>query len=623
MVNRTILGYAVLDYLSETHRDVLDMYVPLACICITQEDCVTIDRVKLRDLLQKYYGFERVSIGAADSIMARMKHDGLIERKDGVFYVNKGEVIKHRESHPNANLDIEFDRLVNAIVTYAKRVWNQTFNAEDITKGILAFFEKHDEELIQEDGKLYDTISKKKTSQTVNYIISQYVLSVKDAQSDEYKMFLKLAKGHILSSAISLDNFADYEGNMDGVIVALDAPILFDILELNGSSNYELVKELFVMLKERHAKLIVFPKNLDEVRTNISDAIEKLRTKNYDISRTTRLIRSADRNNLSAEDLALKLGMLDAVMKKYEIVEGDIPDIPDNYREIDTKRLTEIIVGLYTNNGAKRLYSNIEDMIEVDVNSISYVYRLRGGRPLNTLSKCKAILLTTNTAIAYASRLSDVSIVRHRIPACMTDVFLSTLMWMNFPSKNKNLNEKLLMSTCYSNTNIDDLILTQYYDKIDAMQKDGTITPAIAIEAKTSELAMNLLQRKTLNDPDIYTDTTPEEVVQEMKLSLEREKNEAVGQVNTYDKNLHRFSSFVGWLIYVVLFLVLCGAFAHRYFKNPSDPQWLVYVYGAIGLFTCLWGPLNHAKLIWTKADIVSGVEKWVFKKLKKYLSRN
>jgi hypothetical protein len=86
--------------------------------------------------------------------------------------------------------------------------------------------------------------------------------------------------------------------------------------------------------------------------------------------------------------------------------------------------------------------------IENDVETISYIYRIRKNEAISNLKGCKAILLTTNEAIAFASKHNEISTnrVKPTIPPCLTDIFLSTILWANYPSKNNELNIKCLIN---------------------------------------------------------------------------------------------------------------------------------------------------------------------------------
>ena len=60
---------------------------------------------------------------------------------------------------------------------------------------------------------------------------------------------------------------------------------------------------------------------------------------------------------------------------------------------------------------------------------------MRGNKPSNSLKNCNAIMVTTNTTIANASRIDGISEITHIIPVCVQIIFLSTILWLKFSKK--------------------------------------------------------------------------------------------------------------------------------------------------------------------------------------------
>lgn len=153
-----------------------------------------------------------------------------------------------------------------------------------------------------------------------------------------------------------------------------------------------------------------------------NSTIHLLYTKNYSLDKASRLLKYSVRNKKSANFLKSKLELLDSVLAKWNITISDAPLMPDKYSEINCANLKELLIKRYQDNNVE-IDDNRNKTIDNDVDVISYIYRLRGNNPASNLKNSNAILITTNTALAFASKHPALSDVCHSIPVCMTDSF--------------------------------------------------------------------------------------------------------------------------------------------------------------------------------------------------------
>lgn len=120
--------------------------------------------------------------------------------------------------------------------------------------------------------------------------------------------------------------------------IALDAPIIFNLLGLNGDSGYNLTVELLNILKENGAKFIVFNNNYREITNTLNNAIWRLRTHNWEYDKSSRVLKYAIRNHLSAYFIQTKLSQVDSLLESLRIEKIDAPQYPDKYKEIEVLR---------------------------------------------------------------------------------------------------------------------------------------------------------------------------------------------------------------------------------------------------------------------------------------------
>jgi len=620
MIDKTLLGYAILEYYSDKDLDILDAYIPLFCSCIIESNLENVDRDIMQKCLIDKYGFDGITLGAIDSILQRMKKEGFLVPEKGKLIVDQQNITKYIEERPAEHLEENFECLVNDILSFSKETISVEFEYDQIKNGVLDFLDVHDGDILIESSRLTDVLAKQKEKKTVKYVISKYVLEAYSSKPEFVGTLMKLAKGHAISQVVTLNNFDAYIGKLDRLKVALDAPIIFNMLGLNGLSNYNLILELLNILKANKASFIIFNQNYNEVVNTINDAIWRLKSQKFDLDKSSRVLKFAVRNHKNASFLQTKLQQIDQLLIDWKIAIEDAPDSEKGYKEIDAALLSELISRKYTNNGEIPLEEYMEDLISTDVDTISYIFRYRGKTPTINLKQCKALLLTTNRAIAFASQHHSISTIHHAIPACVTDVFLSTILWAAYPGKNKDLNDKVFLSECYSNTTLDDAILKSYYNRVRELNRENRITNEQVLLLTSNKIAIDLLEKKTLNDPDRYTDATPEEILQNIEFQLNRERDEQKAIVNRGSNRIRKLSHKIAVASFWTIWLMVAGAFSIKYIDTTDLTRVPTLIIISISVATGFWGILSWAGKIKSKANIIKDIEEWTFNAINNWL---
>ena len=360
-----------------------------------------------------------------------------------------------------------------------------------------------------------------------------------------------------------MKNIGNYVGKMSGVIIALDSPIIFNLLDLNEKVNFDMSSELLGILKKQGCSFVIFRQHYQEVLQTFNSTIHLLYTKNYSLDKASRLLKYSVRNKKSANFLKSKLELLDSVLAKWNITISDAPLMPDKYSEINCANLKELLIKRYQDNNVE-IDDNRNQTIDNDVDVISYIYRLRGNNPASNLKNSNAILITTNTALAFASKHPALSDVCHSIPVCMTDAFLSTILWFCYPDSDSDINEKVLLSECYNKLTLSDEILHRFYSEVKELDASTPISEEIMLHINTSRMVQELLEIKTFNDPSLYTDKTTAEILQEIEIAKNSKIKALSGTLDSHDGKFLSIARFISgtiisivWFGLVILFLIL------------------------------------------------------------------
>ena len=669
-MKNSVFSIAYLEYMHEClKKDIIDSYIPMFCECISKQSGGTVDMGLIRQSMRELYGITNLTQGAVNSICERMTtgSNPILRRDQGQLLINKDILAKSTVSlNANDNILADYDRLVAGIAAFSEK-FPKTYSEEEVSDGLLLFLENHDIDiLIQQDTTLFQKITTH-DDKRLAYVIARYVLESEKKGGDALNILTRLAKGNAITNLVCFSGLSAYAGKLDDVTVFIDTPFFYDLLGANGVPNKDSAEELMSILEENGAKFAMYRHNYNEVCTNLEDVINKLRTGIYDIRNSSRLLRMAVSEHFSSIQMQLMLDNVDRVVSKWNINKPDNPDIPHGYQDIDIKELERIITEQYTNHRSRKLFAYELSMMSIDIDSILYTYRIRGNTLARSLKSSKAIFLTTNRAIAKAANEPSINQKKHQIPVCATDVFLSTILWTNYPRENESLNRKLLISQCFNTIQLSESLIAKYFEDLKEKRLDESISESQYLVLTTSKVALSLLGDKTLNDINAYTDRTTSEILdileQEHKeeiLSL-REQHEAEmaaveeandnkiaeleashsKELSDKDDTINELSDTVnhteqtcihtarmwanvisGAITVIIAFLFLVKTFVPDGFWNKHiclSRFWLIF-----NLLLALWAVFNWIGIIPKFVDLKSKIYNRIYSRMaKRFLNRN
>jgi len=625
MISRTITSYTILNYFSEKGLSQLDLYVPFACKCINKNASQTVSVEDLKKWFSEEYGLSKVYQGVFVSLLKRMSSLGILSLDKGCYYINKEQLIKEIEKYHETDNSASIEGLCRKLMFFSKKTYGIDYSIEETQEGILRFLNNHDGDIILDEEGFVDRTTqqmKDDKKRKINYIFSKFIIWSKDNSTDSFQLIKNIAKGYALSSLLSMKDIKNYVGRMSGVTIALDAPIIFNLLDLNEKVNFDMSSELLGILKKQGCTFVIYRQHYQEVVQTFNSTIHLLYTKDYSLDKASRLLKYAVRNKKSAKFLKSKLELLDSVFSKWNITISDAPLIPNKYAEIDCAKLKELLITKYQECNVE-IDSNKIRTIDNDVDVISYIYRIRGNNPASNLKNCNAILVTTNTTLAYASKHHALSDVCHSIPACMTDAFLSTILWFCYPDSGSDINEKVLLSECYNNLSLSDEILHRFYSEVRDIDASTPISEEIMLHINTSRMVQELLEQKTFNDSTLYTDKTTAEILQEIEISKNSKINTLSGTLDSHDAKFLSIARFVAgtiitivWCGLVILFLTL------KYIDYSNWTNIWRIILNILSILPVLWGLMCWFGIIKQKAYLLEILTNKLFKIIKNWFDK-
>lgn len=515
-MNRTILSLALLKaHWEKEKKDYIDNFVPFLATIIKEKNYLEIDLDTLQDDFKERFGLI-IPNYALITILNRARKKFLY-RKYGKIFVNQEKISSYDTSFKSSEIERKFNNITHKIIEFGKKEFNFDISKEEVEEALLSFLKEHDLDILFA-SKNISILPNVNPNKKVKYIISRFILFVYNNDVTLFNFLLDITVGHALSSAILYSDFNyAFSGKLKNLNIYIDTPLILDLLGLNGSYNQQSIIELIKILNEEKANLYILETTKGEVNSILQDAINHLEKGNVDIKRSSKILRFCVKNGISSSDLQSIFLTMDKTLDDYDIIPSAVPSYEDHEILIDEVELEKTIKDTYKKiiDNFDEKKADIKGTIQRDVKVLSGIYRFRKGHKPKTIKDSKAIFITSNSSLALASRVFE---TKHNgdyftIPSCLTSVFLGTTIWLQSPQKVIQINTKKFIADCYSSIQPSSSLINKYIEEIEKLKDIKRINNDEYYLLRTHQAALNLLETKTLGDPDAIDTRTVQEIL--------------------------------------------------------------------------------------------------------------
>ena len=552
-MNRTIFSLALLKVNWSKGVDYIDCFLPLLISTIISSKTKTIDIndvTKFRGEILKEYGLD-IPSSALITILNRAKKRGYFKTDNGIFHIVEDKINLDDNTKVRAEINRAYNYVIKSMQEFIKKnaPTDISFNDEEISDGLLAFLKKHDAD-ISFGAENLSILPKVKAPEKLKYLICWFVVDNWETNPILVNYLKDISIGHALSSLILYNEFNPFKGKLENLDIYLDTPFILSLLGINGEQRTQLSEEILSQLKNEKANIFILQTTRKEVLGNLDNCKNTLK-KGNGVSQS-RSVRMCVENNIKAEDIEQIIADFSFKLEKYGIAENQVPDYEDYELVINENELFDTIIESYekVNRGEKKtrnletikksLPDYIEQTIQRDVKVLSGIYRFRKGKIPVSIKEAEAIFVTTSSALAFASRVYENKLNKriNTIPTCFTDIFLSTLIWVQNPILADKINEKRILSDCYAGMSPSEELVKQYENELKKLKEKGRINDTTYLGLRTHHVALKMLSTKTLGDPELFTgESTAQLVNQFLDRMTEDERNKRLA-VESENKNL-------------------------------------------------------------------------------------
>lgn len=601
MINRAVASLALLKVTGDNsggQRDYIQNFVPFIATLFNRK---SYDRVKPGTILRDFKEQYGLSIPYLPmmAILERARRCGYVTKhNNGSFVTVKDKVQEADFTDIAQEQEREFRYVQNEFIKYCIEKHSEALTEDQAEQIFVAYVKDHDLDLLFINDNLRSLLPPADATLTQMYLMYKFVHDAYTSDPQVFKFILNFSIGHIYANALfyQQDGLDLVQDDMSHCTVYLDSGLLFDLTGINEQDRQAAYEEFIVGLSQKKASLRVFRHTYEEFVNIIEASLQWIGNSQYDAWRASRATAFFVDHNYSYSDVEQFILRIDSSLAQLnvEVVDAPAPQIDEIY-QIDEIKLTSQIVELY-----KERNSNFDEYdkvytIQRDVKSIAAIHKLRKGACPTKMREVSHVFITSNSALAFASRRfaeGESSSRSFCIPAAVTDVFFGTVIWLNSSTADTPLSGKGLIAACYAALQPSRALVRRLAETADRLLSEGKITAEDVTMLKQLRVSRYILQDETLGDPNRFTDKTAHEILREIRQDLQRQEQSAFDKEReSLEIELSRRSNEVG------IYSKHAGdaedrleQYASRVRHNADlASKWIAYIYYAVSLVFILY----------------------------------
>lgn len=328
-------------------------------------------------------------------------------------------------------------------------------------------------------------------------LVGMYIKHIHDCDPHMMEHFITIVKGQMLANSLLCDSLAQTPKNFSNVTFYLDTPFVIRLLGLEGDARQMAVKETLDLVKHLSGRFSIFEHTYDEIQSVVDGAID-----HFDLpSGRGNIIFEMRKAGKKRTDLILLRSNLEQEIENLgiQIKKAIRYSAQFQINEEDLENVIASEIHFYNNKRA----------IEYDINSIRSVYTIREGTNTKYIENCKAILVTTNNALAKAAFKFGKDFESSRSVSTVISHFsLANIAWLKSPMQAPDLPLKEVLSYAHAALQPEEHLWKFYLKTIAEHLASGKITQEEHELLRLDPAVREDLVTKTLGDINAVDDRT-------------------------------------------------------------------------------------------------------------------
>jgi hypothetical protein len=358
------------------------------------------------------------------------------------------------------------------------------------------------------------------------YLVNAFVEHVYRTDPEGFEFLEAVVKGTMLANTLVFPEIGNVARRFGRVAAYLDTPFLLRALGCEGPERETACLEVVSLLFEQGVDLAVFEHTVDEVLGVLNAAAHTLRAGPLAPMAHGPVIEYALQARRTASDIELLIANLRSRLTARHI--HIVPRPPMSTKlSVDEQQLEDLL--------RQEVSYWSEDALRHDLECLTAIHRLRGGRFPRDLEWCEAVFVTTNEALA---RVGTRALTRAKkdgvyVPLCVLDTVFATLAWLKKPAAKPELPRKMIVAKCYAALQPPDNLWKAYLEEIHRLEERGEISHEEYVQLRLSTVAKNELMTRTLGGVDPLTSSTVKEALRTSREAILAEHQPEIERVST------------------------------------------------------------------------------------------
>lgn len=532
MKKNAIISLAMLYALWQTKRsDLLDLIRPfvLYAVGVTTKVGDIIDVEGICRYMESEFGYQSFQCAVVERILLRetsdaIKQESRIIKKENRKFILIASLSTQVENFNSKRLVCKehSDAVTTALAGYLNH--NRACRRDNYTSSeaevfLLSFFERQGGSIVLSADDLRQISFK---NSELDFFIGKFILEENEKRSSLMDYIVELVKGYFVTTALYLqaENLDVTHASFSNVIFYLDTRLLLALLGFKSSQENESVQEMVKSLQRNGAKLACFSYNIEEVE-NILEAYKQstVSPRRYPATITLEFFdeRGASYTHVDAAQKAFiqKLRNFQANEISFEaaLINAGVKDQATGLLNDD--ELRNILLEM------KPSY-NVSTLPD-DLAAINTVSRIRRGKRLPNIEKCKAVFVTSNPLLVSGTKQL---LINHSedvgFPLAITGNDLCVMAWLKDFERSNNLPKMRLLENVLAALTPSKELMDAYFDNVDYLEKQGDLSGDEAALLRMDQFAKKELMELTKGEKGNLSTA----VVQTIRENIRRESKE-------------------------------------------------------------------------------------------------
>lgn len=518
-ITAPLISLAMLKVHWDTRRkDYIDNFVPMVAECIrtSQHDVVSIG--SLQQEVRTAFGL-RLPQHNLRIILNRIAKAGFIHSKDRV-YVRDLDALERLNFRVVQNSVVAMhEQLIGALRSFAHDAHQLNWSIGEAEAALYSYLETYALlETRTNDGRTPEDQSGTERGRT-HFVTGAFVGDLRQNDAKGFDYLETILKGDILATAIFLPDPSRAAQKFRKTYVYLDTSVLIYALGYAGESRSAPGREMLDLLYQSGANLRCFSHTADEIRSILTACAYRIE-RNQLVDSYGPSIEYFLERGFTPSEIRIFVEKLETNLAGLRVEIVDKPPFDPKYM-IDEQQLADHIKNY--------LSYRVDNALWRDVGSISSIIRLRGAHETMRVEECRAVFVSTNSALVRAAREFGRGDGTHdSVPPALTDHALTNMLWLKLPAQANDLPRKRLIAASYAATQPDDKLWSKFLEQLAKDRDSSAVSDEDYYLLRHSLQARAALMDVTLGDEEAFTAGTVQEILEIAKENLRRDLSDQV-----------------------------------------------------------------------------------------------